>query len=101
MARSVYMKRDDDFSNFENCERAIKRVKYTTEEMLARIECLVEERAQFHEKRKKKQIAIYEKKGIKCILPETSEEIILKMELSRLRSAYGMRMRRIEQKKLI
>ena len=48
------------------------------------------------EERKREQQKIYDEKGIICIFPETTKEVLLCVELRRLRNTYRMRLKRIK-----
>lgn len=71
-----------------------KRVLQTDEEMAARIQFLGDEVCAMRKERKRKEREIYYKTEEKVVIPEPIEEMVLRVELLRLRSAYRMRMKR-------
>ena len=74
--------------------KVVKYVKQTDEEMAGRIQFLTDEVCAMRKERKRKEREIYYKTEEKVVIPEPIEEMVLRVELLRLRSAYRMRMKR-------
>lgn len=98
MSKAPRIKNQEGSEVLDVHSRAAKRVKYTDDEMAARIQHLSSEIVDMRKERKRQQREIYFKTEEKRIIPETMEELVLKTELARLRGAYKMRMRRNKQK---